>query len=332
MEDLWERARRTSERALAAGALGPIDTEETRVEDGGIEFSLRVVSSLARKERAARSRPPTEDPFSPWEEALFVGAVGPDHALLLNKFPVFADHLLLVTRHFEDQEALLTEADFAALARCLDGTEALVFYNAGRVAGASQRHKHLQLVPVPLADGPEAAPVERALARGALPFAHAATATPADPTRWHAAYLELLRAVRCEVPPAPYDLLMTRAWMLAVPRSRERFDGISVNALGFAGSLLARDRSELERLREAGPLRVLAHVSRPAPRPLEVVAHAGHRGAQEPRALIVEGVRREVAEVVRRWREPDGDRFVVRTADGATWRLVHRDAEGWSFG
>ena len=59
----------------------------------------------------------------------------------------------------------------------------------------------------------------------------------------------------------PYNLLVTRRWMMAVPRARERWDGVSVNALGFAGSLLVRDAGELARLRAAGPMRVLAAVA-----------------------------------------------------------------------
>jgi ATP adenylyltransferase len=61
--------------------------------------------------------------------------------------------------------------------------------------------------------------------------------------------------------PNPYNLLVTRRWMLAVPRSRERFDSISVNALGFAGSLFVRDAAEMQRLREAGPMSVLKQVA-----------------------------------------------------------------------
>jgi ATP adenylyltransferase len=49
--------------------------------------------------------------------------------------------------------------------------------------------------------------------------------------------------------------------MLAVPRSRERFGTISINALGFAGSLFVRDEEEMQDLRAAGPMRVLRAVS-----------------------------------------------------------------------
>jgi ATP adenylyltransferase len=62
---------------------------------------------------------------------------------------------------------------------------------------------------------------------------------------------------------APYNLLVTRDWLLVVPRSREHAGGVSINALGYAGSLFVRDGAELARLREMGPMRALAAVSVP---------------------------------------------------------------------
>jgi len=48
--------------------------------------------------------------------------------------------------------------------------------------------------------------------------------------------------------------------MLLVRRSQERCDGIGVNGLGFAGSLLVRDAGEMAHLRRLGPLEVLRRV------------------------------------------------------------------------
>ena len=45
---------------------------------------------------------------------------------------------------------------------------------------------------------------------------------------------------------APYNLLATRRWMLLVPRSRDCFDSVPVNALGFAGSLFVRDEAQMQ--------------------------------------------------------------------------------------
>lgn len=56
----------------------------------------------------------------------------------------------------------------------------------------------------------------------------------------------------------PYDLIITRAFLLLVPRSREFFEDISLNSLAYAGSFFVRDAEQLERLKSAGPLKALA--------------------------------------------------------------------------
>ena len=57
----------------------------------------------------------------------------------------------------------------------------------------------------------------------------------------------------------PYNLLMTREWMLVVPRSREFYHSISVNALGFAGAMLVKGEKQMRALKERGPMHVLAY-------------------------------------------------------------------------
>ncbi len=338
---LWARVRARAEAARAAGALVPVATGAEVVEDGGVPFVVRV---LAGRKPRGFGRAAAADPFDPPEPALTVGEVGPAHVAVLNKYPVIPAHLLIVTRAFEHQETLLTRDDMEALRRCLAAAGGLGFYNGGEAAGASQPHKHLQLVPLPLGPtGPEV-PMEAALrtrgrsgaearcgerrlppsSRGSaggreedgagapeasdeaalrtrgrsgaearcgepeasddaapgggarLPFAHALA--PLGPADWEARegaerlwrlYRRLLgrigvQAVRRDGrdwQSRPYNLLVTRRWMMAVPRARERWDGVSVNALGFAGSLLVRDAGELARLRAAGPMRVLAAVA-----------------------------------------------------------------------
>jgi ATP adenylyltransferase len=63
----------------------------------------------------------------------------------------------------------------------------------------------------------------------------------------------------------PYNLLLTREWMMLIPRSCEFFEEVSVNALGFAGALLVRSESQIKRFREFGPMNVLKKVSIPFP-------------------------------------------------------------------
>jgi sulfate adenylyltransferase (ADP) / ATP adenylyltransferase len=262
---LWSAIVERTARALASGALVPIRTEVERVEDDGVPFLVRVVSNLERKARATQPPPdgkPPKNPFlPPYEEGLFVAPVAPAHVCLLNKFNVFDHHALLVTRDFEPQDSLLTPADFEALLACMAEFDALAFYNGGRAAGASQPHKHLQLVPVPLAAGGQRTPMDEAISRRRLPFRHALGPPPREPAEAHTTYLELLRAVGCARPGTPYNLLATRDWMMAVPRVKECFESISLNALAFAGSLLVKDRELLERVRSVGPLTLLREVS-----------------------------------------------------------------------
>jgi ATP adenylyltransferase len=169
--------------------------------------------------------------------------------VLLNKYPVVANHLLLVTRRFAPQEELLDASDFAALATLIAALGGLGFYNAGRIAGASQARKHLQLAPV-------AVPLEPLITRGTLPFRHAFAPLPGLDAM-HNAYRELVGRFAG----APYNLLVTRDWMLLVPRRQERYETISVNALGFAGSLYVRNKTELEVVRRVGPMNVLRAVT-----------------------------------------------------------------------
>ena len=251
-------------RALDTGALAPIATDVEVVEDAGLRFQLRTVAALRHKPRALPpgAAAPGRNPFlPPYEDGLYVADVSATHVCLLNKFPVFAHHALLVTRAFEPQEAPLTVADLDALLRGLAGVDALGFYNGGRGGGASQPHKHLQLVPLPLEEGGVGTPVDAAVARGELPFPCAVAPLPGDAAAAHAVWHGLLARVGRAAPGAAYNLLATRAWLMAVPRTREDFEGLSVNALGFAGSLFAKDAAGLARLKAAGPAAVLRHVA-----------------------------------------------------------------------
>ena len=268
-----------AERALREGALLPIPTRAHVVEDGGIPFVVRVLAGPARKSEATdRQRAAGANPFLPYEAALHVADLSDTHVCLLNKFNVVDRHVLLVTREFEEQQSPLCTADFAALWAGLEETGGLGFYNAGEIAGASQRHKHLQIVPLPLGPGegfPFAARLE-ALAPKAgvvvptgLPFPAALASIEALGSRGPdeaaaalaALYREMLGETGVDPGCAPYNLLATRRWLWLVPRTRPEWQGIAVNALGFAGALLVPDDAALARLRAVGPLALLRAVT-----------------------------------------------------------------------
>ncbi len=277
---LWEAVTRTTRSALSAGALEPLTTTTSYVEDGGIRFLVRVLSSLERK--IANRRRSSANPFLPHDPAMFVAEISDTHLCLLNRFNVVEHHILIVTRQFEAQEQALGPADFEALWACMAQYDALGFYNGGDIAGASQPHKHLQMIPLPM--GPSGPPVpvapvveSTALDNGictveGLPFAHAVTGTDPswlqEPTQSAGAVAQRYRALLAavEIGPdsrgcvPPCNLLATRTWMMLIPRSRETVGHISVNALGFAGSLLDRNEDQKAFIERTGALEILKRV------------------------------------------------------------------------
>src|SRR5438046_2874311 len=140
--DFWAQVVDRADAALASGAMHSFECQLEYVQDAGVEFVLRIATKFPRGETAAgrgKDAPKLpSNPFADPEPALVVGEINGTHRALLNKFSVLREHLLLVTREYEDQRALLTEADFAALAACMQDAEVLAFYNGGTEAGASQ--------------------------------------------------------------------------------------------------------------------------------------------------------------------------------------------------
>jgi len=279
---LWPELLARQQRAVACGALEPIDTVGEVVEDAGVPFFVRRITDPEFQIRIRALQNPaaeTGNPFLPYDEDLFIADVSDTHFCLLSKYPAVANHTLLVTRTFEEQMDPLTPRDWQALCACMDEFDVLAFYNSGAAAGASQRHRHIQLVPPPVGEGPQRAPIEALLddarfdaALGRverLPYLHAlaklrpdAVWTPGEMAGvLQSLYREMLRAFGCERGDRPYNLLITRDWMLFVPRTREQWESTSVNALGFAGALLVRDEDELARVREVGPMQLLRHVA-----------------------------------------------------------------------
>ncbi|BAY09393.1 ATP adenylyltransferase family protein [Calothrix sp. NIES-2098] len=290
---LWKSVIERTESAWKCGALLSIPTEFEFVEQDGVQFLVRILSNLVRKDAAKQKQVQQTtssgkdfNPFLPYEEDLFVADISETHVCLLNKFNVVDYHLLIITRAFEEQESLLTLEDFAAMWACLAEYDGLAFYNGGQVAGASQRHKHLQVVPLPLTTSGAAIPIEPLLAAAEfqgtvatipeLPFTHAFASLDRSwaesPLTAAKTTLEIYRnllktvgiaAVEGNRQSGAYNFLATRQWMLIVPRSQEEFEGISVNSLGCAGALLVRNQEQMQILKDAGPMNILKSVGIP---------------------------------------------------------------------
>ncbi|MDR9403094.1 MAG: phosphorylase [Halothece sp. Uz-M2-17] len=283
-DHFWQQVEATTASATACGALQPIPTAYEIIDCQGIPFLVRILTKLIKKEeekaKQAEYREKTGqdfDPFLPYEEELFVSDISETHLCLLNKYNVVDHHLLIVTRDFEEQEDLINHRDFTSLCACLQKVNGLGFYNSGKDAGASVRHKHLQLIPNSLAPDLNEIPITSALRTAdssntiqqvpLLPFCHGFTWLNLDWTASPdtiaeevlATYKQLLKTINYQSG-LSYNFLMTRQWMLIIPRKQERFQSIGINSLGFAGALLVKTEAELQLVKEETPLKVLRTV------------------------------------------------------------------------
>lgn len=275
VERYWQQALATGERALAQGALVPLATELLETPQLA-PFELRKL--MSRTPKHLRAGGPKPNPFLPWEPELEVARLPPGHVLLLNKFPVQPGHVLVITDHWAPQAGWLTPKDWQAVARIAADTGGLWFFNSCAAAGASQPHRHLQLLPrhpgetsCPLAErflallttgscesSADHFPWAFALSRRSDPVGH--TDLQAIYSR-HMKELLLGHPSGDPQPRQPYNLLFDDQWFLTVRRCREHAAGFSINALGFAGYLLETEHSNRPWLERHGPWALLQAVA-----------------------------------------------------------------------
>ena len=270
---LLQLALERSRTAEASGALVPLSTEPVE-HPAWSPFTVRRL--LSRTPKHLRSGGPKPNPFLPWDPALEVQRLGEEHVVILNKFPVQRGHLLLITQQWQPQAGWLSSADWQALAAVEADTSGLWFFNSCAAAGASQPHRHLQLLP--RSAGEASCPLAGLCleqldgSAGRWPWAYrlsrrSATGTPQAATELETLYLQHARELGLgepshhPVPRHPYNLLFDRDWLMTIRRTREHWAGFSVNALGFAGCLLITEQSDQPWLEREGPLPLLQAVA-----------------------------------------------------------------------
>ncbi|OTB06766.1 hypothetical protein M426DRAFT_318481 [Hypoxylon sp. CI-4A] len=289
-------------KARANGDVTYYQTQVAIVTPSSIAFQLRFSPSLALKPKAPpKPKEPNGKPFNPFEDpspAMLVAEQQQQqqpatHRLVLNKFAVVPEHFILATRAVKPQTHVLEQADVAATSACVDayrahgGQELFAFFNCGPHSGASQPHRHLQLLPVArmrdgldgVARGGEWGVLAERVAEApqVLPFAVFTAdlrAGMSDAERY-AAYLELYRrAVRAVHPDAyadaevpgegeakiSYNFAMTSNSMALCPRraegamlkskSGEDIGVVSLNGTVLAGTALVKNEAEWNALRE----------------------------------------------------------------------------------
>ncbi|KAF1934035.1 5',5'''-P-1,P-4-tetraphosphate phosphorylase 2 [Didymella exigua CBS 183.55] len=157
-------AKFTSAKSSSSLVFSPTELSIIRTSTG---IPLRFCPSLAKKPIPKLEKPsPTPkkhfDPFDNPSPSLHITDIptdAPTHLLVLNKFPIIANHFILATKTNKQQTHILEQDDLQATYACLkawgeDATQGskqkrlFAFFNSGEHSGASQPHRHLQFLPV----------------------------------------------------------------------------------------------------------------------------------------------------------------------------------------
>ena len=273
--ELLRKAMEVTVAATASGALVPLHTSLTHLMgERGCRFELRHLLSATPKH--LRASGPKPNPFLPWDQRLEVDRISESHVVILNKYPVQTSHMLLITQDWQPQTGWLSMEDWQSLARIDATTTGLWFFNSGPAAGASQPHRHLQLLPraagkrICARDGwfrrcaqDATTSVQDPLLRSSRVAAISSTLTGETLQDLYLALaqdLGLGHPSTDDCPRGAYNLLLSREWMAIVRRRREGIRGFSVNALGFAGSLLSTEASDRQWIQDSGPEALLQAV------------------------------------------------------------------------
>ncbi|KZT29031.1 hypothetical protein NEOLEDRAFT_1160702 [Neolentinus lepideus HHB14362 ss-1] len=299
------------EKAKEEGDLLFFPSTVQKHKEGEIEYEIRLCPALQHKPHLPtphfdpRQKNPDgkPDPFEPpYIENLYIGEVkdeedGKEYVALLNKYCVIPLHFLLASKKYESQASPLLPPDLVQiylllLAAKKAGSPFFAFYNCGDRSGASQPHKHIQLLPLEdengppsnrLALNPRKITLERPFSLSSLPYANhifrlplMSVSTPIDEIeeKLSQAFLSLLDLVISTVRHDPhypagtpsYNAVLTLDHLHLIPRAEENYtlketgDQLSINAVGFAGMLLVKSEDELEAVKREGVGKILRGV------------------------------------------------------------------------
>lgn len=242
-----------------------------------LQFQLRYCPSLAKKPVPRKDDAPStkkRDPFDNPTTLLIadIPSINPSHLLVLNKFPIIAEHFIIATKTNKQQTHVLEQDDLEATYACLrawqDGEphgkqkRLFAFFNSGQHSGASQPHRHLQFLPVESMDDGEqssrwgllidlilsSGTAFRLLQHPGIPFTHFATRVPAEPTgpQLLKIYNDLYESAKRSVD----DFITTNPDSLVVHATGEGALPISYNlAMTTTGMAICPRRSEGSMLR-----------------------------------------------------------------------------------
>lgn len=287
---IWRDITERYDTAQGKHASSFTETTTEIFEDGGFPYILKIACTLRDKPKAPKEKGAWKNPFLPPDEDLYVCKLSDTHSLVLNKFNITSHHVIIITNEFVSQEDPLTAADFAATRKVvtsMPGEGGMAFFNCGSISGASQPHKHIQCIPLPIAYSSDSTPlsppfggvIQNALTVSEaqafkdvihvdrLPFVHGIVKVDIDKdsTLFVDGYNAIMENLEQNSDSLwtrndSYNLIMTKKYMMIVPRNKESIGSVGCNAMGFAGSFFLATQQEIDDVKRYGPTQVLSEL------------------------------------------------------------------------
>ena len=269
-EIYWEKALQKTKISINSKSLFPLNTTDiTKKLYKGNDFVIRELDITKFKKSTLIG--PKINPFRPWDNILEIDSIGKYHQLILNKYPVQLGHILLITNEWKEQNGWIDIKDWEAIKEVNKDTTGLWFFNSGPLAGASQPHRHIQLLrrdPSELScprekwilDFDNVNYKNQRFYKNIILKKFSKTLNKENIHEIYKVLSYKLGLGKPEIdkkPRYPYNLIFTNHWMLLIKRKTDNLYGISVNALGFAGYILVTEKSDINYLKKFGPEKLL---------------------------------------------------------------------------
>ena len=270
LETYWKKALHQTQLSINDESLYPL---KTHIITSDLykknDFIIRKLDTSRFNKKNIYG--PKQNPFCPWEKILEIDKIGNSHQLILNKYPVQKGHILLITNNWKPQNGWLDIDDWEAIQKVNKDTSGLWFFNSSPNAGASQPHRHIQLlrrskdeISCPrekwFLEMKYNQDIENKLKKNIIVYKFNFLE---NSSFIYGMYLELCKNLGLGSPSSdkkprnPYNLLITNKWIAIIKRSKDHIHGFSVNGLGFAGYLVVTEKSDVNYLKKFGPEKLL---------------------------------------------------------------------------
>lgn len=293
LQQLSAKIRSSWQRSPNVERLRVLREDALPLRDHNINFSVKVIATR-KYEEPKEKKPADYDPFERKVcEKNYLASLSKTHALIYNKFPLVPSHVLVITKEMERQTSFINRNDFYAALKVLQAMDCFVFFNGGAAAGSSQRHKHLQAIPLdsfpnskmPLNALVEATEENDAFVEGvkytkinAFKFKHVLCkfekgfmsnigcgSIERQAKALEEIYMECQRQLGNSDLHLAYNFILTKNWFFVVLRKSEVAMGVvKINGAGFTGSFAVGSEEELEFVMKQDPIEILQAVAFPA--------------------------------------------------------------------